>query len=95
MILRVRRSSGFPIMLESFEQQTLDYLEQEGRLTELENYERELRSLDDGLRELTVEAKTLAEVHFFIESLKHVGPIVLDFSRGLITILDTGDNINQ
>jgi hypothetical protein len=89
MILSVRRSSGFPILLEPIEMFTLEQLERQGLYEQLADYEKQLRQ-SEGLKDLKVEATKLEEILVFIQSLQHHGPIVLDFSRGLIILDDAG-----
>lgn len=90
MILNVRRSSGFPLILEDSQLATLDVLEQEGLYSQLEDYERELRHSDE-LKEVKIEATKLEEVLMFLNSLNHNGPITIDFRRSLVVIEDNGD----
>ena len=90
MILSVRRSSGFPILMTPEELSTLDYLEREGLYTQLEDYEKQLRRTDEALHELKVEATKLDEVVFFLQSLNCSDPITIDFRRGLVIIEDAG-----
>ena len=89
MILNVRRSSGFPILLEPRDLDILDTLEQEGRYVELEHFEKALRDSDE-LKDLKVEVKKLDEILVFLNSLQHNGPIIIDFKRSLIILEDTG-----
>lgn len=93
MILSVRRSSGFPILLEPRDLDILDALEAEGRYDELERFEKVLRESDE-LKDIKVEVTKFDEILVFLNSLQHDGPITIDFRRSLITINDTGD-INQ
>lgn len=89
MILNVRRSSGFPILLEPIELFTLDQLEAQGLYLQLEDYERQLRQ-SEALKELRVEAVKLEEIQVFLQSLNHSGPVIFDFARSLIILDDTG-----
>ena len=91
MILNVRRSSGFPILLEPRDLDILDALEQEGRYDELEHFEKALRDSDE-LKDLKVEVKKLDEILVFLNSLQHNGPIILDFKRSLIILDDIGES---
>lgn len=90
MILNVRRSSGFPLILEERDLDILQTLEQEERYIELEYFEKQLRKSDD-LKELKVEATKLEEILIFLNSLNHNGPIFIDFRKSLIIIDDVGD----
>ena len=90
MILNVRRSSGFPILLEPRDEDILNTLEQEGRYLELEHFEKALRDSDE-LKDLKIEVKKLDEILIFLNSLQHNGPIIIDFKRSLIIIDDRGD----
>lgn len=91
MILNVRRSSGFPILLENRDLDILDVLEQEGRYLELERFEKSLRDSDE-LKDIKVECTKLDEVLVFLNSLNHLGPIILDFRKSLIIIDDVGES---
>ena len=90
MILTVRRSSGFPLLLEPSDLDILDALEAEGRYLELECFERELRHSDD-LKDLKVEVTKLEELLIFLDSLNHKDPITIHFRKGLVILEDNGD----
>lgn len=92
MILTVRRSSGFPILLEDSEILTLAMLEDTEDYLQLEDYERQLRQ-SDSLKDIKIKVKTLDEINMFIKSLNHRGSITIDFDRSLVVINDNGDMI--
>ena len=89
MILSVRRSSGFPLLLEPTDMDILDELEHQGRFVELEHFEKTLRNSDE-LKDLKVEVTKFDEILVFLNSLNHDGPIIIDFKRSLIILDDTG-----
>ena len=90
MILNVRRSSGFPLLLEPRDMDILDTLESEGRYVELEHFEKALRDSYE-LKELRVEVTKFDEILVFLNSLQHTGPISINFQKSLIIIDDTGE----
>lgn len=90
MILTVRRSSGFPLVLGSLDIDILNTLEQEERYQELEKFEEQLRKSED-LKEVKIETTKLDEVLFFLASIQHYGPIILDFTKETVVIDDAGE----
>lgn len=92
MILTVRRASGFPIIIEDIEQKVMDELEAQGEWQQLEELERLLRK-EDALKELKVEAEKLVEIRVFLDSIKHYGPITVNFEKGTIVVQDQGSEV--
>lgn len=89
MIFRVFRSSGLPLVLEPEELDALDLLEKEGRWTEYDHYQKELRN-NDGLVDMMVEAHSLEELRFFLDAIDPHNAVILDFKNMIVTIMDNG-----
>lgn len=89
MIFKVRRGSGLPLMLEPEEVRELRKLEEQGRWTEYDYLQKELRGNDD-LKEITIEVATLAELKLFLITIDDENTFDIDFEREFITIRDEG-----
>ena len=79
-----------PILLEEEEIHTLETLDSQGRWDELADYEKELRSGDDDLKELRVEADNIQELKFVLQAIDTRHQFIIDFEKMLIIIDDSG-----
>ena len=89
MIFRVFRASGLPLVLEEEELHTIKTLEAQGRWTELDDLQHDLRKNED-LKEIKIEAHSLGELKFFLEAIDNEHEFVIDFKRMIIIIQDQG-----